>query len=1384
MTARTWMGALAALALSGVAVAQKLPTELEGWQAWVLDGEAARTCTLRAGASGKALSDFSCVAAGTLDLMPAGEGLAFEVRIKTDQDTFVDLPGQDGRWPSQVTLDGQDADLRWNGQRWQVHVKSGEHTLRGAWKHGFDQVAMPGLFAQARWAPEDRPLRHENGQTWVRAKVAVVEQVEDDTPAQPQVRVWRLLADGQALTLETRVDVRLSGGVERLDLGQVLPEGFEVTSWSGTVPTVVTPQGHLMVQAGRGRHTLTVMARCSSACVPNPAGALRALTPRKLAAPWPDRETWSVQGNPIVRTLGIEGAGVDPAQAQVPDEWQSLPAYTVSPTAGLSARVVARGRVAGEGERLELVRESWWREDNWLHWDHVLGTLPVGGRLGLDKPYVLGRMERHGQLLPLSVDGKGQVGVEWSAGQVDAWAQSTQPFGRAARTGWSGTVESMSQTLHLPPGAALVSAPGAQHGHGGWSDRFNLLTFFGIAIFSLLVRQALGLRSAVVAGALAAGWVGSGGALWLFWLLACATTLLLVGQALPQGRLVKFLRLGALGLMALLALYFIPFAGNQARQILHPQLAQGEHFSTATAMREMSAPAGAEGGMNAADMASMERGQAKMAAEVMPMAPPAPPPPPMVAQRMAPVMSAPDLDNAVDGNDPLAGIGLAQVGEALPTWQQAGLGRAYHLRYPGPITIEDGNVSQPWIAGPWMVRFLRLLGTLGLAWLALRLLAKMVPGEWRARLPEPAHRWAAKLGLALLLVPGLALASSPAPAVEADQVRGPDASLLESLRERLTRAPVCAPQCASLVGAQLVAQGEQLVMTYRVAAQHSSGWVLPEVTGAELVDVQVDGSQGWWLDPGTVRLDKGQARVVARYRPTTDRVRVNFVQAPLASDLTLAGWSGSGDQESGSWTIERANKVEVKDTPKDALPGGASVAGFVSVLRQLHLGGTAEATTTVSRAAGSDGALTVLVPAITGEAVEGERVERKGEAWEVILPAGQTQLSWTSRITIPKDGKLTLKPLEATLGTETWQFSKSPAWTLGLEGIPEGQPSGNGTRVVLPLSGETLTVLAARLPAAPGNAQRIDHVSLETQAGPKLATHTLAWAVVAAQAGERKLGLPAGAQVMSITANGQPLSLPVANNALLIPVERGTTQLQVQFRSESGQAWLSTPAVDLHGSASNVRQRIGHDEGRWILATWGQGWGTAVLYWSQLLVLLAVAYGLARLPGQLFTLPSAVLLVLGFSTLPGTVFWLGALVAWVAWVAWRARMDTTAIERNRFNLGQLALAGFTGLVVLAVVIVIGYGLLGARPDMMLRAPAGLSQLEWWRDAAPVGPLAGPTVVSLPMWVYQLLLFGWALWFAGWLVAAVKRALAAWTQGGYWRDRKDEVPPLPPQEVGA
>lgn len=1401
MARKAWLGGL--LALAGLVstqgtYAQTLPPGLEGWQSWVLDGESARACTLRAGRSGQAVDDFSCVAVGTMDLAPEGEGISFEVRVRADEEVLVNLPGQEGRWPQDVRVDNQSATLRWNNTQWQVVIPKGEHTLRGQWVAGFEQVAMPALFAQVRWAPEQRMLRHENGQAWVRTREVIPSDAPavDSIPAQPHMRVWRALQDGQAMTLDTRIELRLSGGVEQLDLGQALPEGFQVTGWHGSVPAVVTPQGRLLVQAGRGQHQVRILARCDQACLPQADGSLPTLKARANDAPWPTQETWSVLNAPDFRHITAEGVGVDPGLAQVPGEWQQAGAYTVNAQQGIALRVVARGRVSGEGEQLELTRESWWRGDHWAHWDHLTGTLPVGGRLSLDPPYTLGRMERHGHVLPLSIDGTQRVGVEWSQGQVDVFAQSTHPLGQGARTGWNGVIEQMTQSVHLPPGARLLAAPGANPGHGAWTDQFTLLTFFGIALLALLVRQAMGWKTAVVAGVLAAGWVGHGGALGVLWLMAIAATLLLVGQALPAGRLVDVVRALALGAMGLLVLFFIPFAGEQARQVLHPQLEQSHYNQSSHLFEDAAMPTASTSQDFGHVVMEQEAAKRADAQDMLSRSAGAVPPPAPMAVRAPAVLEGPDLSNAVDANDPLAGIGLAQVGQALPSWQQLGLGRTYHLTYPGPIGSDEGNVSQPLVAGPWIVRIVRLLGTLGLAWLALKLLGQVIPTTWQARLPGPARAWATRLGVALLLVPTLGLASTPA----VDPVTGlpsnaqnmprdarnapvdveaPQADLLAQLRERLTRAPVCAPHCASLVDAQLDARDDQLVATYRVDAQHATGWTLPGMVGAELVEVTVNGAGAWWMERGVVRLVPGQARVVARYRPHADQVRVNFTQASLSSHVVAQGWNEEGTQDRGSWVLARAvRQAAVQETPKNALPAGADIPGYVDVTRHLNFGGTVDATTVVSRVGDYAGALTVRVPAMTGEAVEHEQVQRQGEHWEVVLPAGQARVRWTSRITLPSDGAVKLSPLPAQSGTETWRLTKSPAWTLSLEGVPENLPVG-GVRTVLPLAGETLTVRAARLPAAPGEAQRIDSVTLVTQAGAKLAKSTLTFNVFAAQAGERRVTLPAESEVISIRANDQVLSLPMTQQGVTIPVARGNTQVAIEFRGPTGQAWLTSPQVDLDGQAHNVRTQLSHEKGRWVLATFGPGWGTAVLYWSQLLVLLAVAWGLSRLPGQLFTLPVAVLLVLGFSTLPGTVIWLGALVAWVAMVAWRARHTPDTLERNTFNLAQLALAGFTGVTVLAVIVVIGYGLLGARPDMMLRAPAGLGVLEWWRDLAPSGPLNGPTVISAPLWVYQVLLFAWALWFAAWLVAAVKRALLAWTHGGYWNSRTAPTPPQPP-----
>ncbi len=1391
---KAWLGLMLLLASSVGQAAEPLPSSLQGWQAWVLEGEGARQCALKSNATGQALNDYECWAATDLVLSPEGQGVGFSVRVKTQNPISVALPGQEQQWPQAIQVDRQPATLRRVGDSWHVVVPAGEHLIQGRWAAPFDRMAIPSSFPRVVWGPDNRLLPQEDGQAWLKAKAPVPTENEQPQDGAPKIQVWRRLDDGQALGLTTQVRLQLTGPAQRLTLGPALPAGFRAISWNSSTPAVLTQDGMLVIQAGRGNHLVTIEARCDQACVPSsqgqvPAGAL-ALRPAQV--PWPATETWSVVADPAFRQLSLDGQGVDPAAADVPNAWQSVPAFRVSEKAPLGLKVSSRGRQPGEGEQLFLSRETWLGDGQWLNWDQIQGRLPVGGRLAMQKPYALGRVQTvNNQPLPLSVDGAGNLGLEWGEPMVWMWAQSTQPTGRVPISGWNATLEKMDVTMHLPPGTALLAAPGTAPGNNAWIDRFTLLSFFGIALLALLVRQALGNGAAVVAALVAAGWVGNGGALLLLWLLALATAFHLIAQAIPAGRLRQVTHTLRLGFWILLAVVWIPFAGDQARMALHPQLPS---YSEPFQLGIYPAGIGAVGDGNAnGSLDDSVYGNIGDSAAISEMAAPQIVAAPAPAVRAKTVLQGADTSNAVDGNDPLAGVGLAHVGLPLPTWHASGQGRTYHLSYPGPLRPMNtdnsyvgpgaAGMQRVWVAPAWALQLLRALGTLALAWLALRLLTRFSPGLLD-QLPKAPARWAQRLGLALLVLPGIGGAQEPAAPstpVSVSVSNTPNEQTLAELKRRLTQAPACAPTCASLVAADLEANGDTVVATYRISVEHATEWALPEAHGAQLAQVQVDGSPAWFSSESAVVLAPGQARVVARYRPVNAQVSIDFPAPPLELSERVEGWTTEGTAQSGTWSIRRGKTTQTK-TPVDDLPPAVAVPGYARVTRTLTLGATAAVVTTVERLPGSNGALTLHLPAITGENVESDRVERQGEAWVVTLPAGTTTQTFASQITLPKSGEMLIQPLPASEGQETWHLVKGPAWTLTLAGVPESMPQEGEqrlTRQIFPLAGETLRAVAVRLPAAAGEQQRIDQVGLHTKAGPQGATHTLTFVVTAAQAGERTLGFPEGSEIVQIKRDDQRLSLPVAQGRLTIPLLRGSQTVSVEFRTPAGTTWLTTPRVDLGGPASSVTYKVGHKDKRWVLWTTGPGWGTAVLYWSQLLVLLGVAWGLTKIPGRLFPLPVAVLLVLGFSTFSGTVVWLGSLVAWQAWVGWRARRTQETLPKS-FNLQQVALAIFTAVTVLASAGAIAFGLLGAEPDMMLRSPPGLSLMEWLVPQTPAGALEGPTVISLPIWVYQGLLFAWALWFAAWLLQAVKRALAAWLHLGYWHKTTVSQPPPMPQ----
>ena len=58
-------------------------------------------------------------------------------------------------------------------------------------------------------------------------------------------------------------------------------------------------------------------------------------------------------------------------------------------------------------------------------------------------------------------------------------------------------------------------------------------------------------------------------------------------------------------------------------------------------------------------------------------------------------------------------------------------------------------------------------------------------------------------------------------------------------------------------------------------------------------------------------------------------------------------------------------------------------------------------------------------------------------------------------------------------------------------------------------------------------------------------------------------------------------------------------------------------------------------------------------------------------------------------------------------------------------------------------------------------------LQWFADRS-ADALPQASAITLPMWVYKLLMLAWALWLANALIGWLRNGFAAWTKDGYWR----------------
>ena len=1339
----------------------EIPSALNDWRAWVMHDLDYRACPFAATHAPNAPGDFVCAWPGTLHLDANADGAVFAIAWRVEARSWAYLPGDVQHWPQQVTVNGQAQPVLEHGGTPALWLAPGSYAIKGTipWRERPQTLAVPQTVGLIALAVDGKPvaqIQRDGGEiTLGRGNTAAPQADHID------VRVFRKLADGVPARLTTRILLDVSGQAREETLGPVLPEGYAPLSIDGDWPARLDADGKLRVQVQPGNATLTLRARALA--------PLTAVTAHLAPAPWPKQEIWSYAADTRLRVTVASGAvQVDPRQSEVPGDWQSLPAFALGDGGKLTIEQRSRGLASDAANRLTLQREAWldFSGAGWYARDRVRGTMVNGWRLDAAAPYTLEQATAqnakagNGEDLLITRGVKlATSGVEWRTPNVDLSANLRIAASAVMPVaGWQRSFDSVQERLHFPYGYKLLAAPGADNASGSWIGGWSLLDVFVCAILVLLAWRLLGWAGAAAAVAyVLLGYQESDSPLWS---LIAVIALALIARALPEGKLARAAsRLRGLALL-ILVLISLPFVATQVRDALYPQLESSGYI---VPLHSPAAPAAGQ-----AQMA----GQAKVAARRMQMAPieaaptpmsiSAPPPSPGAALETITVSGS--NIRRVDLTDHYSQTTVVQTGAGMPNWY---LGSDAVLNWSGPVlATQDVRLL---IAPPWLVRPLRIVLVALLAFLILRLFRGAAPDF---RLPRRTV-----LGAGLLALGALALAPSA-------QAQGyPPQELLQQLRSRLLEAPKCAPACASVAQAQVTADGDTISVVLEVDAGERVALPLPNAGDtAMLKNIQVDGAATDAVargsdNTGWLEVARGVHRVLLAYAAAGDKTTLAFSLKPARVLFSGKGWNVSGIADdrllADSLTLARVRA----DTGAGAKPtfGVQQFPPYVEVTRNLTLGLEWSVSTQVRRLAPQTGGFAVAVPLLKGEHVATPGFKEIDGRVEAAIADGADATGWSS--SLDKGAQLTLTAPALTDRAEIWRVVVSPTWHVKFSGVPGVDLSSNEDAndyrnfEFHPLPGETLTLSVTRPPALEGAQRAIDAASLSSDAGQHAATHTLDLTLRASQGGDQVVTLPADAQVLGVVRDNAPINLRAQAGKLTLPLTPGIHRFEIRFRTDAAIGMLArTPPVALGLPAANVSLTLNLPASRWLLATWGPPVGPAVLYWGELIVMILVAFALSRTRRTRLKFRDWLLLGLGFSTFSWSALIL--VVVWLFAFDWRGR-EAQPRSESLFNLSQIGLVLLTLFALASLISAVPQGLLGS-PEMHVTGNGSTAQaLQWFADRS-ADALPQASAISVPLWVYKLLMLAWALWLANALIGWLRDAFVAWTRDGYWRNTPKPV----------
>lgn len=1336
-----------------VVAADKIPEALKPWQDWATWGEARRGCPSPFNAADK----FFSYCPSELSLQAGSKDGRFSLAVTVFHETSFPLPGDADLWPLNVLANGQPVAVVERAGLPSVTLPAGSYRLTGdyRWNETPQKVRVPADYGMLSLSVDGKAALFPNwdaeGFLWLKRN-----QIEEGDKDFLGIQVYRMIEDGIPMWLHTILELSVAGKSREVELGDIMPEGWSLSSIGSPIPVAVDDQGNVkaQVRAGKWLVELKAFRTTHSAEFKMKPGV----------HPVAEHELVCFKADPEFRMLDLRNATpVDVTQTTFPQAWRQWPVYQWNVATPISLDEKMRGSGLQSPKSLTGSRELWLNEagHGYTYRDQLSGTVRDLWRLDVPAALQLGsvKVNNEAQLITLN-PATGATGVEIRTRNLQLEAAGTSRDMQAIpSTGWNTDLDSLSITLNLPPGWRLLALFGAESVDGDWLTSWTLLDLFLLLIFSLAVSKLWGWPAGVIAF-LAFGLTyhepNSPRFIWLFLLMPLALL-----RVIPEGKARTIVTFWKYAALVLLLFILIPFTYQQIQSVIYPQL----EVVRESAQRFLPMPGalGQDEGFVMSEATVNRNAMPPTAAA----APAAPEPEGGEYDKLGSLSSSSwgarkgkSRAYAVGNMRQLANARI-QTGPGVPDWHW----RYAVCRWTGPVS--SAQTITPVLLPPWGRKLVVLTELALVLWLITRLLEIK-------RIPMPPGRRAG--GAALMACLCMCVGSGQVAAQEI-----PDKETLATLKERLLKQPDCYPHCAEIPSVSLQLGEDRISYETKIDAAITTLVPLPgRLPSWAPVKVQLDGNATTALRRGDgylwVVVPAGVHHVkVEGLLPGTRELEWSFLLKPRTITISAPAWNVTGLKRDG--TPEQQVFFARKQTggKQDSAYDRREFHTLAVVDRVLEIGLVWQVHNTVTRLSAPGKAIALQIPLLEGEQVLSAGVTPAEGKVDVRLAANQNSFSWDSEIPMTKEIQLAATTTDRWV--ERWHLVSSPVWDVTLAGLKPLIETEDERLVPVwhPWPGESATLRITRPEAVNGPTMTIHQVAHQVDLGNGNRNSTLRLTLQCSMGDDLVVGMGPSTEITSVMRGETTIPVRREGGKLIVPVQPGMQNIEIAWKEARPLGlWAASDRLELPVESSNITTTLRPPSNRWVLWTHGPLRGPAVRFWSVLAVGLLASWVLGGLPLSPLNRKQWALLMVGLTQ----INLLGSLivVGWLFLLAHRGTPVATEAKRGAFNSRQVLIVMATAISLWLFIVVVYQGLLG-NPEMFITGNGSHPSSLNWYAAQSAALIPQPGMISVSVWFYRILMLFWALWLSASLLRWLAWGWRQFIRGGAWRG-PPQPPPIP------